>query len=61
MKGVKVLVTSCRRDLDSMWLGFSRKSSVVGQQEGGGGRNAVSKFRRGVSMNIMTIEREATS
>ena len=47
---MKVLVNSCIRGLDSIGVRKSRKSCAARPREGG--RHAVSKFRRAVSMKI---------
>ncbi len=52
-EGVKILVNSSIRDLDSKGMNLSAKASAARPQERG--RHAVSKFRRAVRVKI-TIE-----
>ena len=47
---MKVLVNSCIRKLYRIGVRISRESCAAGPQEGG--RHAVSKFRRAVTMKI---------
>ncbi len=53
---MKMLVSTCVRDLDSKGMGLSRKSRVVSPRERE--RHAVSKFRRVVSMKILVKYRK---
>ena len=53
---MKMLVNSCIRGLDSIGMSMSRKSCAAGPRDGG--RHAVSKFRRAVSMNISIEDRK---
>ena len=53
---MKMLVNSCIRGLDSIGMSMSRKSSAAGPREGG--RHAVSKFRRAVSVEISIKDRK---
>lgn len=50
-KRMKMLVTSCIKDVDSIEMSNKSKSGEMGPWEGsGGGRHAVIKFTRAVSM-----------
>ena len=55
---MKMLVNSCIRELDRKGVRVSRKSGAARPPEGG--RHAVSKFRRAVTMKI-TIENRKRS
>ena len=50
---MKILVNSCIRKMDKIGMKRSRKPCTAG----GGGRHAVSKFRRAVSMKIAVEKR----
>ncbi len=52
---MKMLVDSCIRGLDSIGMNISRKSCATGPRKGG--RHAVSKFRRAVSVKIAIEDR----
>ncbi len=53
---VKMLDNSCVRDLDGKGMSMSRKSCAAGPREGG--RHAVSKFKRAISVNISIEDRK---
>ena len=52
---VKILINSCIRKMDRIRMRRSRKSCAARPREGG--RHAVSKFRREVSMKIPVEDR----
>ena len=52
---VKILVNSCIRQMDRIRMRRSRKSCATRPQEGG--RHAVSKFRRAISMKLAVEDR----
>ncbi len=56
---MKILVYSCIRGLDRIWVSKSGKSSSARPQEAG--RHAVSKFQRVVSMKITIKDRQRSN
>ena len=52
---VKIQVNSCIRNMDKIGMRRSKKPCAARPQEGG--RHAVSKFRRAVSMKIAVKKR----